>query len=114
MQVVRGMQFSTVVSGELAALVRRNAVVVFTVGGCCMCHVVKQLLLGLGVGPALVEIDGGSEIHGLLLRLSSGRRAVVPAVFVGGEYLGGVEAVMACHISGALVPLLKNAGALWL
>ncbi|CAA0823729.1 Glutaredoxin-C8 [Striga hermonthica] len=114
MQVARGVQFSTVVDGELAALVHRNAVVVFTVGGCCMGHVVKQLLLGLGVGPAVVELEGGAEIQGLLLRLSGGRKAVVPAVFVGGEYLGGVEAVMACHISGALVPLLKNAGALWL
>ncbi|CAA0823730.1 Unknown protein [Striga hermonthica] len=61
MQVARGVQFSTVVDGELAALVRRNAVVVFTVGGCCMGHVVKQLLLGLGVGPAVVELEGHTK-----------------------------------------------------
>ncbi|CAA0842356.1 Glutaredoxin-C8 [Striga hermonthica] len=104
---------------KVGLLVRRNAVVVFTVSGCCMCHVVKQLLLGLGVGPAVVELDrdpSGAEIHALLLRLAGGgrRQQVVPAVFVGGKYVGGIETVMACHINGTLVPLLKDAGALWL
>ncbi|URE19271.1 hypothetical protein MUK42_34646 [Musa troglodytarum] len=77
-----------------------NAVVVFSVSGCCMCHVVKRLLLGLGVGPTVYELD----------QLA----AAVPAVFVGGQLLGGVEKVMSCHINGSLVPLLKQAGALWL
>nr|CAD1841547.1 unnamed protein product [Ananas comosus var. bracteatus] len=31
-----------------------------------------------------------------------------------GKLLGGVEKVMSCHINGSLVPLLKQAGALWL
>ncbi|KAL6567284.1 Glutaredoxin-C9 [Orobanche gracilis] len=104
---------------KVGVLVRQNAVVVFTISGCCMCHVVKQLLFGLGVGPSVFELDrdaSGSEIHALLARLSGGgrRQQVVPAVFVGGKYLGGIETVMACHINGSLVPLLKNAGALWL
>ncbi|KAB1222617.1 Receptor-like protein kinase HAIKU2 [Morella rubra] len=30
-----------------------NAVVVFSMSGCCMCTVAKQLLFGLGVGPTL-------------------------------------------------------------
>ncbi|RAL50252.1 hypothetical protein DM860_007926 [Cuscuta australis] len=95
-----------------------NAVVIFTVSGCCMCHVVKQLLFGLGVGPTIVELDrdaDGREIYSLLLRLAdSGQQQPVPAVFVGGKFLGGIETVMACHINGSLVPLLKDAGALWL
>ncbi|PIN10690.1 Glutaredoxin [Handroanthus impetiginosus] len=101
-------------------LVSGNAVVVFTISGCCMCHVVKQLLFGLGVGPTIVELDrdaAGGEIHALLFRLHGIRRQrqpVVPAVFVGGKFLGGIETVMACHINGTLVPLLKDAGALWL
>ncbi|KAL6500678.1 Glutaredoxin-C9 [Orobanche minor] len=104
---------------KVGVLVRQNAVVVFTISGCCMCHVVKQLLFGLGVGPTVFELDrdaSGGEIHALLARLSGGgrRQQVVPAVFVGGKYLGGIETVMACHINGSLVPLLKNAGALWL
>ncbi|KAL7129644.1 hypothetical protein ABFS83_13G082100 [Erythranthe nasuta] len=105
---------------KVSLLVSGNAVVVFTISGCCMCHVVKQLLFGLGVGPTIVELDrcaSGSEIHALLVRLSGGggkRQQVVPAVFVGGKFLGGIETVMACHINGTLVPLLKDAGALWL
>ena len=115
-----------------------NAVVVFSVSGCCMCHVVKRLLLGLGVGPTVYEIDqlqggtergeaAGREIRAVLSRLvvgpsSSSEHAQtaaavgsgLPAVFVGGKLLGGVEKVMACHINGSLVPLLKQAGALWL
>ncbi|KAI3455979.1 hypothetical protein Pfo_012642 [Paulownia fortunei] len=105
---------------KVNVLVSGNAVVVFTISGCCMCHVVKQLLFGLGVGPTIVELDrdaSGSDILALLFRLSGGRgkrQQVVPAVFVGGKFLGGIETVMACHINGTLVPLLKDAGALWL
>ncbi|XP_059667530.1 glutaredoxin-C9-like [Cornus florida] len=94
-----------------------NAVVVFTMSGCCMCHVVKQLLFGLGVGPTVFEVDkdmAGHEIHAILYQLAGDCQQPVPAVFVGGKFLGGIETVMACHINGTLVPLLKDAGALWL
>lgn len=99
-------------------LVSGKAVVVFTISGCCMCHVVKQLLFSLGVGPTVVELDreaAGLEIHGLLRQIAGeGQQHPVPAVFVGGKFLGGVETLMACHINGTLVPHLKDAGALWL
>lgn len=100
---------------KVSTLVSKNAVVVFTISGCCMCHVVTQLLFGLGVGPTVVELDrdpSGQEIHALLSRAH--KQQPVPAVFVGGKFLGGIEAVMRCHINGTLVPLLKDAGALWL
>lgn len=93
-----------------------NAVVVFSISGCCMCHVMKQLLFGLGVGPTIVELDKekyGSEMQSVLYQLAGGQHSV-PAVFVGGKFLGGIETLMACHINGTLVPLLKAAGALWL
>lgn len=112
-------------------MAQANAVVVFSASGCCMCHVVKRLLLGLGVGPTVYEVDqlgrGGPEIQAVLSQLVVGSTATtsssagaaaatgaLPAVFVGGKLLGGVEKVMACHINGSLVPLLKQAGALWL
>lgn len=94
-----------------------NAVVVFSMSGCCMSTVVKQLLFGLGVGPTVVELDkhvAGPHIQGVLFDLLGAGRQPVPAVFVGGKFLGGVETLMACHINGTLVPLLKDAGALWL
>ncbi|CAN1141321.1 GRXC8 [Linum perenne] len=108
---------------------RSNAVVVFSMSGCCMCTVVKRLLFGLGVGPTVVELDqllpsstGGAphEIEDVLFRLQASssdggqHNPPVPAVFIGGKFLGGIETLMACHINGSLVPLLKDAGALWL
>ncbi|XP_042424358.1 glutaredoxin-C9-like [Zingiber officinale] len=118
---------------RVARMASGNAVVVFSVSGCCMCYAVKRLLLGMGVGPTVYELDedddkaGGGEIQAVLAHLlaeggggvtdhfsSSANAAGVPAVFVGGKLLGGVEEVMSCHINGSLVPLLKQAGALWL
>ncbi|KAE7996174.1 hypothetical protein FH972_000916 [Carpinus fangiana] len=94
-----------------------NAVVVFSMSGCCMCTVAKRLLFGLGVGPVIIELDehsAGPDIQAVLYELCADGQKPVPAVFVGGKFLGGVETLMACHINGSLVPLLKDAGALWL
>ncbi|CAN6209323.1 unnamed protein product [Urochloa humidicola] len=108
---------------RVARMASGNAVVVFSASGCCMCHVVKRLLLGLGVGPTVYELDqlastagggGGREIQAALAQLLPPGQPPVPVVFVGGRLLGGVEKVMSCHINGTLVPLLKQAGALWL
>ncbi|XP_073016691.1 glutaredoxin-C9-like [Primulina eburnea] len=89
------------------------------------CHVVKQLLFGLGVAPAIFEIPAVSD-SAVIISLScrGGARNIAlsgldstPAflvVFVGGKFLGGIEAILAQHVSGALVPPLKDAGALWL
>jgi len=35
-------------------------------------------------------------------------------VFVGGDLVGGTNRVMALHLAGELVPMLKSASALWL
>ncbi|XP_074587760.1 glutaredoxin-C9-like [Curcuma longa] len=117
---------------RVARMASGKAVVVFSVSGCCMCYVVKRLLLGMGVGPTVYELDqfddddeagGGGEIQAVLAHLlaegtggagGAKNAAGVPAVFVGGKLLGGVEEVMSSHINGSLVPLLKQAGALWL
>ncbi|TVU04078.1 hypothetical protein EJB05_50369, partial [Eragrostis curvula] len=103
---------------RVARMASGNAVVVFSASGCCMCHVVKRLLLGLGVGPTVYELDqmsaNGREVQAALAQLLPPGQPPVPVVFVGGRLLGGVEKVMACHINGTLVPLLKQAGALWL
>jgi glutaredoxin-like protein len=77
--------------------------------GCCLSHVVKRLLQGLGVNPAVHEVDGEADLAGVLVG-----DVALPAVFVGGRLLGGLDRLMAVHISGDLVPILKDAGALWL
>ncbi|KAF3449963.1 hypothetical protein FNV43_RR06042 [Rhamnella rubrinervis] len=97
-----------------------NAVVMFSMSGCCMCTVAKRLLFGLGVAPTVIELDqhfvstSAAEIQSVLYDLAGDARQIVPAIFVGGKFLGGVETLMACHINGSLIPLLKDAGALWL
>ncbi|XBI80771.1 hypothetical protein VPH35_089834 [Triticum aestivum] len=66
---------------------------------CCLSHVVadKDELTAAVAGNA-----GGEAVVAL------------PTVFVGGRLLGGLDRLMAVHISGELVPILKDAGALWL
>ena len=97
-------------------LVAENAVVIFSVSSCCMCHAVKRLLRGMGVNPTVYELDEdplGAEMEHVFSRLLGGP-SPVPVVFIGGKLVGAVDSVMASHISGELVPLLKEAGALWL
>ncbi|XP_047045145.1 monothiol glutaredoxin-S9-like [Lolium rigidum] len=103
-------------SGDGGEAVRRavaeSPVVVVGRRGCCLSHVVKRLLQGLGVNPAVHEIADDAELAALAN--AEGEVAALPAVFVGGRLLGGLDRLMAVHISGELVPILKSAGALWL
>jgi len=109
-------------------LASESAVVVFSVSTCCMCHAVKRLFCGMGVHPAVHELDldpRGRELERALACLLGAAAApgaaaaaapppVVPVVFIGGRLVGAMDRVMAAHINGSLVPLLKEAGALWL
>ncbi|KAH7365167.1 hypothetical protein KP509_18G012200 [Ceratopteris richardii] len=144
---------------KLFRLACDNAVVIFTLSSCYMCHALCSLLYTLGVKPTVHEIDDDTELQESLISLSSNtdiKRASgtnelldhtysfrswstatssssqpssslsfpkysfyspnlnVPAVFVGGMLLGGLQEVMSAHINGSLIPLLKDAGALWL
>ncbi|MED6108628.1 Glutaredoxin-C9 [Stylosanthes scabra] len=103
-------------------MVSENAVIVIGRKGCCMSHVVKRLLLGLGVNPAVYEVEEKDEegVARELETIGGGRggggenKVQFPAVFIGGKLFGGLDRIMATHISGELVPILKQAGALWL
>ncbi|KAF0896172.1 hypothetical protein E2562_019665 [Oryza meyeriana var. granulata] len=100
-------------------LASERAVVVFTKSSCCMCHTVTTLLGELAVSAAVHELDKeplGKEMEKELARRLYGDRGgpAVPAVFIGGSLVGGTSKVMAMHLKGELVPMLRNAGALWL
>lgn len=116
-------------------MVKENPVIVFGKRGCCMSHVVKRLLHSLGVNPPVYEIDEKDEnevVNELQEILSSagggapgnsgtagnsgggGAPLQFPAVFIGGQLFGGLDRIMAAHITGELTPVLKKAGALWL
>ncbi|KAI9120971.1 hypothetical protein K1719_008004 [Acacia pycnantha] len=117
------MQYQTASSwgGHVAVerierMASENAVVIFSISTCCMCHAMKRLLCGMGVNPTVHELDqdpSGKELESALVRIL-GTPSVVPVVFVGGKLIGTMDRVMASHINGTLVPLLKQAGALWL
>ncbi|XP_054800669.1 glutaredoxin-C3-like [Prosopis cineraria] len=101
---------------RIERMASENAVVIFSVSTCCMCHAMKRLLCGMGVNPTVHELDqdpAGKELERALVRIL-GTPSVVPVVFVGGKLVGTMDRVMASHINGTLVPLLKQAGALWL
>ncbi|XP_071691318.1 glutaredoxin-C9-like [Rutidosis leptorrhynchoides] len=108
--------------GALRDAVSENAVIVLARRGCCMSHVVKRLLNGHGVNPMMFEfeeIDESEILKELELIMTENdgkdkRRVQFPAVFIGGRMFGGLDQVMASHITGELIPLLKQAGALWL
>ncbi|KAL2483360.1 Glutaredoxin-C9 [Forsythia ovata] len=109
-------------TGDFKNMVKDNAVIVFGKRGCCMSHVVKRLLQALGVNPAVYEVDEEDESD-VVVELKAigagdggGKEGLMqfPAVFIGGRWFGGLDRIMATHITGELTPLLKQAGALWL
>ncbi|KAH7686068.1 Glutaredoxin-like plant II protein [Dioscorea alata] len=109
--------------GGVRGMVEGSAVVVVGRKGCCMSHVARRLLQGLGVNPTVCEIGEGSPEEIVLMdeiaEMDGGDARILaasmfPVVFIGGKLVGGLDRLMAVHISGELVPILKEAGALWL
>ncbi|PON85413.1 Thioredoxin-like fold containing protein [Trema orientale] len=73
-----------------------------------------RLFCGMGVNSMVYELDHdprGKDIERALMRLL-GTSTALPIVFIGGKLMGGMDRVMASHINGTLVPLLKEAGAI--
>ncbi|CAM0908446.1 unnamed protein product [Alopecurus aequalis] len=99
-------------------LASQRAVVIFGASNCCMCHTVKTLFTLLGVSWTVHELDKdprGKEVERVLAAMvGPARSAPVPAVFIGGALVGTTDRVMSLHLGGELVPLLRQAGALWL
>jgi glutaredoxin 3 len=97
-------------------LASERAVVVFTLSSSCMCHTVTQLMADLTVNALVHELDRdprGKDMERALLKMLGGGGPAVPAVFIGGELVGGTDSVMSLHLSGELKPMLIKAGALW-
>ncbi|KAF3456151.1 hypothetical protein FNV43_RR00801 [Rhamnella rubrinervis] len=99
---------------RVTKMASERPVVIFSKSSCCMCHSIKTLLCDFGVNPAVYELDEiprGREIEQALSRL--GCSPTVPAVFIGGELIGGANEIMSLHLKRSLIPMLKNAGAIW-
>ncbi|KAL8105292.1 monothiol glutaredoxin-S10-like [Apium graveolens] len=99
----------------IANLGSQKAVVIFSKSSCYMSHAIKRLFYEQGVSPMIHELDQdsrGQEMEYALMRL--GCSPAVPAVFIGGKFVGSATTVMTLHVNGSLKKLLKDAGALWL
>ncbi|KAF3613422.1 hypothetical protein FXO38_26802 [Capsicum annuum] len=107
---------------DFAKLIAENTIFIISTSKCYMCFLVKSLLVSLGVNPMVFKVEE-EEKSSVLMKLSkmnegfsssTGGPWDLPAVYIGGKYLGGFDKVMESHVKGGLVPMLKEAGALWL
>ena len=80
-----------------------------------MSHSVVQLMISYGAHLTVYELDqtpNGQEVEKALQEIGS--QPIVPAVFIGQEFIGGAREVFSMQVRGILVPLLKEAGAIWI
>ncbi|CAA3031461.1 monothiol glutaredoxin-S2-like [Olea europaea var. sylvestris] len=80
-------------------MVPEKPVVIFSKSSCCMSHAIKSLFCEFGVNPVVYELDEiprGDEIEQALL--GKGCNPAVPAVFIGGEFVGGANEIMSLHL----------------
>ncbi|KAL3517479.1 hypothetical protein ACH5RR_020068 [Cinchona calisaya] len=99
---------------KIRDLASKKAAVIFTKSSCCMCHSIKALFYELGASPAVHELDhdaNGREMERALRIL--GCNPSVPAVFIGGEFVGSAKDVISLHVDGSLKQMLINAKAIW-
>ncbi|CAA2968864.1 monothiol glutaredoxin-S2 [Olea europaea subsp. europaea] len=95
-------------------MVAEKPVVIFSKSSCCISHTIKLLFRDFGVNSLVYELDEiprSGDIEQALLRL--GCNPSVPAVFIGGKFVGGANEIMSLHLQQSLKPMLKLAGALW-
>ncbi|KAL3626027.1 Glutaredoxin-C11 [Castilleja foliolosa] len=100
---------------RISELASKSAAVIFTKSTCCMCHSIKALFYELGASPAVYELDQdhahGNEMERALRGL--GCSPAIPAVFIGGKYVGSAKDVISRHVDGSLKQMLINAKAIW-
>lgn len=96
-------------------LAAKTAAVIFTKSSCCMCHSIKALFYDLGASPAVHELDQNSKGREMERALKAlGCSPTVPAIFIGGEFIGSAKEVFDLHVDGSLKRKLINAKAIWL
>lgn len=99
---------------RLSELAKTKAAVIFAKSSCCMSHSITTLFHDLGANPAVYEIDHdprGREMEWALQKL--GCKPTVPAVFIGGKFVGSAKDVLAAHLKGSLKDMLIDAKAIW-
>ncbi|KAL2944545.1 Monothiol glutaredoxin-S1 [Bienertia sinuspersici] len=95
-------------------LVEQRPLVIFSRSSCCISHSVMQLINSYGANATIYQLDdmsNGQEVDKALQRL--GLKPSIPAVFIGQRLVGGAKEIISLQIQGRLVPMLKEAGAIW-
>ncbi|KAF3680389.1 Glutaredoxin-C11 [Capsicum annuum] len=98
--------------GDLAS---KKAAVIFTKSSCFMCHSIKALFYDIGASPAIHELDQdpkGKEMEKALRSL--GCNPSVPAVFIGGKFVGSSKDIISLQVDGSLKQMLIDAKAICL
>ncbi|KAJ6941018.1 monothiol glutaredoxin-S1 [Populus alba x Populus x berolinensis] len=75
----------------------------------------KPVVIFSKTNPTVYELDripNGQQIERALVQLGFGQS--VPAVFIGQRLVGNERQVMSLHVQNQLVPLLIQAGAIWI
>jgi len=104
------------VEQRLQATIASEPVVLFSFSSCPFCKKAKELLTAKGATFTVVELD--EDVDGAALRAQLGRRTgrtSVPSVWVGSEYLGGMNdgpGLGPLDAAGALDPKLRAVGAI--
>ncbi|XP_071705363.1 monothiol glutaredoxin-S4-like [Rutidosis leptorrhynchoides] len=88
-------------------------VVIFGKSSSILSHTIKSLFNDFGVNPTVFELDEISRGREIEQALSGLGCSTVPAVFVGGELVGGANEIMSLQLKMGLKPMLIKAGALW-
>jgi glutaredoxin 3 len=99
----------------VSSLVGEKPVVIFSKSTCCLSHSVTSLIRSFGANLSAYDLDkieNGSQIESELLQM--GIKPSVPAVFIGQQFRGGSKKIMSLHVRNELVPMLKEAGAIWM
>ncbi|PIN06834.1 Glutaredoxin [Handroanthus impetiginosus] len=108
---------------RIQRLISENPVIIFSRPSCCMCHVMKRLLSTVGVHPTVIELeedeiaalspnDNGNNSAEDSSSQVVGGASPAPALYIGGACVGGLESLVALHLSNNLVPKLIEVGAL--
>lgn len=95
-------------------LVNEKPLVIFSKNSCCVSHSMKQLMSGYGANATIYELDeipNGNELEKGLT--SMGCKPSVPTIFIGNNFIGGSNEILSLQIQGKLVPMLIEAGAIW-
>ncbi|XP_061369418.1 monothiol glutaredoxin-S1-like [Gastrolobium bilobum] len=98
----------------ITSMVAQKPVVIFSKNTCCLSHSITSLIRNFGANPTVYELDeitNGGQIESALIQM--GCQPSVPAVFIGQNLIGGSKRIMSLHVRNELVPLLMNAGAIW-